>query len=163
MKPTTRKTAIVTGASTGIGKATAAALVKAGYTVFGSSRSPATSALNGVTMLPLDVTSDASVADRAESPSDPVAEEEQDDADYGSLLSLRNPFQAPREEFVRIEEPTPSSGDVEPAVVFPAATRSFDPPSAVREPAPVAAASPAEADEALRRALATLQRMSRGG
>ncbi len=63
MKPTTRKTAIVTGASTGIGKATAAALVKAGYTVFGSSRSPATSALNGVTMLPLDVTSDASVAD----------------------------------------------------------------------------------------------------
>lgn len=93
-----------------------------------------------------------------------VTDEEQEEAGYGSLLSLRNnPFQAPREEFVRVEEPAPTTDDVQPAVVFPAASRSFDPPSAPQGQAPTAAAPPAEADEALRRALATLQRMSRGG
>jgi hypothetical protein len=49
-------------------------------------------------------------------------------------------------------------------VVFPAAevARPFDPPAAGPAAAAVPSA-PAETDEALRRALATLQRMSRGG
>jgi len=52
--------AIVTGASSGIGKETAKALVAAGYRVFGTSRTPAQTEA-GITMLPCDVTEDASV------------------------------------------------------------------------------------------------------
>ncbi len=52
--------AIVTGASSGIGKETAKALVAAGYRVFGTSRTPAQTE-GGITMLPCDVTNDASV------------------------------------------------------------------------------------------------------
>lgn len=59
-----RKVALVTGASGGIGQATARALAKAGYTVFGTSRRQAAgSALGGIRMLSLDVTSDSSVAE----------------------------------------------------------------------------------------------------
>jgi short-subunit dehydrogenase len=58
-----KKTAIVTGASSGIGSATAQALVQAGYTVFGTSRTPDAKTTDGVTMLPLDVTSDTSVSE----------------------------------------------------------------------------------------------------
>lgn len=54
------KTAIVTGASTGIGKASAEALARAGFTVFGTSRRPSDGS-NGVTMVTCDVTDDASV------------------------------------------------------------------------------------------------------
>jgi NAD(P)-dependent dehydrogenase (short-subunit alcohol dehydrogenase family) len=55
--------ALVTGASSGIGRAIATRLAGAGYTVFGTSRRPAESApLPGVTLVPLDVTDDASVA-----------------------------------------------------------------------------------------------------
>ncbi|WP_122301540.1 SDR family NAD(P)-dependent oxidoreductase, partial [Pseudomonas syringae] len=38
MSTSSKKTAIVTGASSGIGRATAEALVRAGYTVFGTTR-----------------------------------------------------------------------------------------------------------------------------
>lgn len=38
MSTSSGKTAIVTGASSGIGRATAEALVRSGYTVFGTSR-----------------------------------------------------------------------------------------------------------------------------
>jgi short-subunit dehydrogenase len=55
------KTAIVTGASSGIGKATAAALAQAGFTVFGTSRRAVTDGPRHVTMLTCDVTSDDSV------------------------------------------------------------------------------------------------------
>jgi NAD(P)-dependent dehydrogenase (short-subunit alcohol dehydrogenase family) len=55
------KTAIVTGASSGIGEATAERLVKAGYTVYGTSRRGAGRGTRPFHMLPLDVTSDASV------------------------------------------------------------------------------------------------------
>jgi NAD(P)-dependent dehydrogenase (short-subunit alcohol dehydrogenase family) len=55
------KTAIVTGASSGIGEATAERLVKAGYTVYGTSRRGAGGGSRPFHMLPLDVTSDASV------------------------------------------------------------------------------------------------------
>jgi NAD(P)-dependent dehydrogenase (short-subunit alcohol dehydrogenase family) len=59
---TTRPVALVTGASSGIGRASAAALVKAGFTVVGTSRSAARATpLEGVTFLDLDVASDASV------------------------------------------------------------------------------------------------------
>lgn len=60
---TTEPVALVTGASSGIGKAAARALVAAGFTVVGTSRKTAGVApVDGVTFLDLDVTSDASVA-----------------------------------------------------------------------------------------------------
>lgn len=54
--------ALVTGASSGIGRSTAGALHKAGYRVFGTSRRPASESTDGVAMLTCDVTNDASVA-----------------------------------------------------------------------------------------------------
>lgn len=54
--------ALVTGASTGIGRVTAKALKQAGFQVFGTSRRPATESSDGATMLTCDVTDDASVA-----------------------------------------------------------------------------------------------------
>ena len=60
MKPT-KSVALVTGASSGIGKATAERLARAGYTVYGTSRRGAEAAQASFAMLPLDVTSDASV------------------------------------------------------------------------------------------------------
>ena len=54
--------ALVTGASTGIGKATALALVKAGFEVIGTSRNTTGAApYDGVTFLNLEVASDESV------------------------------------------------------------------------------------------------------
>ncbi|MDX2166034.1 MAG: oxidoreductase [Deltaproteobacteria bacterium] len=54
-------TALVTGASSGIGEATAARLAQAGYTVYGTSRRGAQAGQQPFPMLPLDVTSDDSV------------------------------------------------------------------------------------------------------
>jgi NAD(P)-dependent dehydrogenase (short-subunit alcohol dehydrogenase family) len=60
---TTRKIALVTGASSGIGKAAAAALVEAGFEVVGTSRKSAgVKPAAGITFIELDVTSDESVA-----------------------------------------------------------------------------------------------------
>ena len=61
MSKSNQSVAIVTGASSGIGKATAEALAKAGFIVFGTSRKPITSGPNGVTMLTTDVTNEVSV------------------------------------------------------------------------------------------------------
>jgi NAD(P)-dependent dehydrogenase (short-subunit alcohol dehydrogenase family) len=58
----TRPVALVTGASSGIGRAAARALSDAGYAVVGTSRNAAAAApIEGVTFLDLDVASDASV------------------------------------------------------------------------------------------------------
>ncbi|MBB2974180.1 oxidoreductase [Mesorhizobium sp. RMAD-H1] len=54
--------ALVTGASSGIGRATAEALQGAGYSVFGTSRRAVAERSDGITMLTCDVTDDASVA-----------------------------------------------------------------------------------------------------
>ena len=56
-----RKIALVTGASSGIGEATAERLANAGYTVYGTSRRGNSGGTRSFHMLPLDVTSDASV------------------------------------------------------------------------------------------------------
>lgn len=61
MKSSATKTAIVTGASTGIGRACAEALAGAGYTVFGTSRKAVNDGPKNVTMLTCDVTSGESV------------------------------------------------------------------------------------------------------
>ena len=56
-----RGIALVTGASSGIGLATAKALSRDGYRVFGTSRKPVAGAADGITMLICDVTDEASV------------------------------------------------------------------------------------------------------
>lgn len=53
--------ALVTGASSGIGRVTALALNQAGYQVFGTSRKAVSASADGITMLICDVTDDASV------------------------------------------------------------------------------------------------------
>ena len=61
MNKNTMRVALVTGASSGIGEATAERLVKAGYKVYGTSRKAAPAGQRSFEMLPLDVTSDESV------------------------------------------------------------------------------------------------------
>ena len=61
MNPSSHPVALITGASSGIGRASALALAKVGYRVFGTSRKPMTAPANGITMLVADVTDDTSV------------------------------------------------------------------------------------------------------
>ena len=62
MNKTNPGVALVTGASSGIGRATAKALQSAGFRVFGTSRRASAESVDGVTMLACDVTNDESVA-----------------------------------------------------------------------------------------------------
>ena len=59
--PTPRNRAVVTGASSGIGQATAQRLAHAGYKVYGTSRRGGQAGSQPFAMLALDVTSDESV------------------------------------------------------------------------------------------------------
>jgi short-subunit dehydrogenase len=56
-----QKVILITGASSGFGKAFAALLASHGYKVFGTSRKADYSETNGYTMIPMDVTDDKSV------------------------------------------------------------------------------------------------------
>eukprot|EP01035_Chromulina_nebulosa_P019739 gene19739-25671_t len=62
MPSNSQRTALVTGASSGIGRASAEALARAGFTVFGTSRKPGGDSPSQVSMLACDVTDEASVA-----------------------------------------------------------------------------------------------------
>jgi short-subunit dehydrogenase len=62
MNSNSKKTALVTGASSGIGQASAEALARAGFRVFGTSRKPSGNSPSQVSMLACDVTDEASVA-----------------------------------------------------------------------------------------------------
>jgi len=62
MNANSGRTAIVTGASSGIGRASAEALAQAGFTVFGTSRRRDGNGPEGVTMLACDVTDSEAVA-----------------------------------------------------------------------------------------------------
>ncbi len=59
---TNQKVVLVTGASSGIGEATAKRLAKAGYKVYGTSRRDTQAGKQSFDMIALDVTSDESVA-----------------------------------------------------------------------------------------------------
>lgn len=61
-KQKSHSVAIVTGATAGIGLATAELLAREGYTVYGTSRRPESDSQNGIAMLACDVTRDESVA-----------------------------------------------------------------------------------------------------
>src|SRR5262245_36357072 len=57
-----RKVVLITGASSGVGQSTARLLAQRGFTVFGTSRNPASAeTIAAVDMLPLDVRADDSV------------------------------------------------------------------------------------------------------
>ena len=62
MKEMNSPVAIVTGATSGIGLASANLLQHEGYTVYGTSRRPQSDSQNGIAMLACDVTSDESVS-----------------------------------------------------------------------------------------------------
>ena len=62
MEKTNPRVALVTGASSGIGLATAKALQSEGFRVFGTSRRAAAQSADGVAMLACDITNDESVA-----------------------------------------------------------------------------------------------------
>jgi NAD(P)-dependent dehydrogenase (short-subunit alcohol dehydrogenase family) len=61
MSTSSQPVALVTGTSSGIGRASAQTLQAAGYRVFGTSRKPTANPPQGVTMMIADVTNDASV------------------------------------------------------------------------------------------------------